>query len=142
MHCRFRFQHVRLSEDEAASMVLSRGHPALLDPSVPVVLSYERFLEIMDSVENDAYDPRKKRMHIDEMEEPLSNYFIASSHNTYLSGDQLTGEASVDRYVSALEAGCRCVELQCYDGSDDNGYPIPVVTHGHSFTSSVSFEGK
>ncbi|KIW92225.1 uncharacterized protein Z519_07209 [Cladophialophora bantiana CBS 173.52] len=50
---------------------------------------------------------------------PMSSYFISSSHNTYLSGHQLYGDASVYAYTNVLRRGCRCLEIDVWDGESD-----------------------
>ncbi|KAL7749781.1 hypothetical protein RI367_004657 [Sorochytrium milnesiophthora] len=69
----------------------------------------------------------------DDMTQPLSHYFCSSSHNTYLRGNQLNSSSSVEQYIRTLQDGCRCVELDCWDGP--NGEPI--ITHGHTLTSKI-----
>nr|XP_046225240.1 1-phosphatidylinositol 4,5-bisphosphate phosphodiesterase delta-3-A isoform X2 [Oncorhynchus gorbuscha] len=92
------------------------------------------FTMYMLSKENNVFDPDHARVYQD-MTRPLAHYFISSSHNTYLTSDQVTGYSSTESYIRALNQGCRCVELDCWDG--DKGEP--VIYHGHTLTSKVPF---
>ncbi|PRP84208.1 1-phosphatidylinositol 4,5-bisphosphate phosphodiesterase delta-1 [Planoprotostelium fungivorum] len=90
---------------------------------------------IADLNENSAMEPSAARVYQD-MTQPLHHYYIASSHNTYLLQDQLRGPSSVEAYKNALLRGCRCVELDCWDGPQAE----PIVYHGHTLTSRIKFE--
>lgn len=68
---------------------------------------------------------------------PLTEYFISSSHNTYLLAHQLYGSSSAVAYETALNAGSRCVEIDAWDNSDHPDEP--KVTHGWTLASRVSF---
>lgn len=99
------------------------------------VISFKTFILFLLDESNTLFDPEKQLMY-QSMDHPLTDYFICSSHNTYLESDQLMGNSSTHAYQLAFEKGCRCVEIDCWDG--ENGEPI--VYHGFTLTSKIKFK--
>uniref|UniRef100_A0A3Q2W5U8 Phosphoinositide phospholipase C n=1 Tax=Haplochromis burtoni TaxID=8153 RepID=A0A3Q2W5U8_HAPBU len=98
-------------------------------------MSLDGFQMYLCSQEGSIFKPEHQDLYQD-MSQPLSHYFISSSHNTYLLEDQLRGQSSLEAYIQALKRGCRCVEVDCWDGYDGD----PVVYHGHTLTSKILFK--
>ncbi|CAJ1065280.1 -phosphatidylinositol 4%2C5-bisphosphate phosphodiesterase eta-1 [Xyrichtys novacula] len=99
------------------------------------IMGIEGFTSLMRSPTCDIFNPLHNEVNQD-MEQPLSNYFIASSHNTYLTGDQLLSHSKTDMYAWVLQSGCRCVEVDCWDGPEGE----PMVQHGYTLTSKIPFK--
>lgn len=86
--------------------MLRAAPPVVLSPPTPRPAGFTNYTR---SPAGDIFNPEHHSVHQD-MARPLSHYFIASSHNTYLAGDQLMSQSRVDMYAWVLQAGCRCVE--------------------------------
>uniref|UniRef100_A0A3B3ZQK9 Phosphoinositide phospholipase C n=1 Tax=Periophthalmus magnuspinnatus TaxID=409849 RepID=A0A3B3ZQK9_9GOBI len=98
-------------------------------------MSFEGFLRFMESKDCSIFNQAHCQVYQD-MNQPLTSYFISSSHNTYLTGDQLVGQSDLHAYVIALRKGCRCLEIDCWDGPELE----PVVYHGHTLTTKILFK--
>ncbi|CAL8261254.1 unnamed protein product [Merluccius merluccius] len=97
-------------------------------------MTFEGFLRYMESKDCCVFDRGHAAVYQD-MGQPLSHYFISTSHNTYLTGDQLVGRSHLHAYVSALRKGCRCLEIDCWDGPNAE----PIVYHGYTLTTKILF---
>ncbi|XP_056618201.1 inactive phospholipase C-like protein 2 [Triplophysa dalaica] len=97
-------------------------------------LSLDGFTNYLMSPDCHVFDPEQKTI-CQDMNQPLSHYYINSSHNTYLIEDQFRGPSDINGYIRALKMGCRSVELDIWDGPDNE----PVIYTGHTMTSQIVF---
>jgi len=84
------------------------------------------------------------------LDKPLHEFYISTSHNTYLPCHQNIDISSIDAIKNALQLGARVIELDVYAknniGLTDDDY-TPVVAHGMEYkygdiftTSYITFE--
>ncbi|CAF0949612.1 unnamed protein product [Rotaria sordida] len=99
-------------------------------------LSLNGFRNLLLSDEFSVMKPWCSRHIYQDMTRPLSDYYINTSHNTYLFNNQISGTSNPEAYNRVLCSGCRAVEIDCYDGA--NGRPI--VKHGYTLVQPCLFE--
>ena len=128
-------QNEKISMAEAKRLAINwatvRSEEDTVNPSWTPV----EFTRYLISVQNSWWDSDRCKVYHD-MDQPLSHYIISSSHNTYLTGNQLSSDSSEHQYTYALMRGCKCLEIDCWDGPDGE----PLVYHGHTATSKIKFK--
>ena len=94
--------------------ITGHGSKATQSPTKKEKPDLQAFLKYMASHASNA---QAQPQNLD-LEFPLSSYFISSSHNTYLTGNQLYSDASTAAYTNVLVRGCRCIEIDVWDGEE------------------------
>uniref|UniRef100_A0A3P8W2C1 Phosphoinositide phospholipase C n=1 Tax=Cynoglossus semilaevis TaxID=244447 RepID=A0A3P8W2C1_CYNSE len=120
------------ANEETANTLITRYE---IDETENCSMTFAGFHRYMESKDCCLFNHTHTAVYQD-MDQPLTSYFISSSHNTYLTRDQLVGKSHLDAYVIALRRGCRCLEIDCWDGPDME----PLVYHGHTLTTKILFK--
>eukprot|EP01088_Endostelium_zonatum_P020599 TRINITY_DN7674_c0_g1_i1.p1 TRINITY_DN7674_c0_g1~~TRINITY_DN7674_c0_g1_i1.p1 ORF type:complete len:843 (-),score=209.62 TRINITY_DN7674_c0_g1_i1:22-2550(-) len=126
----FQPQPIRTLDGKPLSSNSSKAFPI----DIPVLYRAE-FSRYLESPFNGIAKPKYDTVYQDMRSWSITNYFVASSHNTYLSGNQLQSRSDIEMYAMVLLRGCRCVELDVWDGANNK----PVIYHGHTLTSQIPF---
>ncbi|XP_029370622.1 inactive phospholipase C-like protein 2 isoform X2 [Echeneis naucrates] len=118
---------------EETSLKLIQSHEPSEEGRQQGYLSLDGFTSYLTSAECHLFDWEHKTV-CQDMSQPLSHYYINSSHNTYLIEDQFRGPSDISGYIRALKMGCRCVEVDVWDGPNEE----PVVCTGHTLSPPLA----
>lgn len=123
-----------------------------------ILKQFSRMYSILASMHTDQCLNYSSRLILDGTIKPIetrpdllnkkfSDFYINSSHNTYIPCTQHVDLASTDSIKSALKMGARVIELDCFMADNANNDTEPVVTHGKEdpendifLTNPISFE--
>ena len=120
-------------DDEKIYNILKKVGTKYKIDNLKITLSLREFNNMLNSHPLTVYKIDKFRQEVD-LDRPLTDYFINSTHNTYITGHQLTGESSTKMYSLSLLDGYRLVELDCYNGEGDD----IIITHGYTLVSKLN----
>ncbi|XP_027072983.2 phosphoinositide phospholipase C 2-like isoform X1 [Coffea arabica] len=96
------------------------------------VLNLEAFFRYLFGDANYPLISSNKVHH--DMTAPLSHYFVYTSHNSYLTGNQISSDCSDVPIIKALEKGVRVIELDMWPNSTKDNVDI---YHGRTLTTPV-----
>ncbi|PAV60771.1 hypothetical protein WR25_22106 isoform B [Diploscapter pachys] len=117
-----------------AESILDTFEPGQQDKGQEKLMGLMGMRRLLNSRWGNILKPDHEHIFMD-MDQPLPQYFCNSSHNTYLTGSQIKGVASVEGYISALKRGARLLELDIFDGEG-----FPVITHKRTLIEPISLK--
>ena len=100
-----------------------------------IYLTLYEFNMMLNSLLLLVYDKKKLEKELD-LDRPITDYYIKSTHNTYCTSHQLAGKSSTKMYSTSLLYNFRLVELDCYNGEGDN----IIITHGFTLVSDLNLD--
>uniref|UniRef100_A0A8C3A6D4 Phosphoinositide phospholipase C n=1 Tax=Cyclopterus lumpus TaxID=8103 RepID=A0A8C3A6D4_CYCLU len=129
-----------LETEQGLSLATTEGCWELLRRCEPSAQGKERgllgldgFARYLQSPECQLLDPEHLGV-CQDMNMPLSHYYISTSYRSYLLDDQVHGRADLGGLIKALQFGCRCMELGVTDGPE--GEPLLGVVNKYAFLTS------
>ncbi|KAK4192580.1 putative 1-phosphatidylinositol-4,5-bisphosphate phosphodiesterase [Podospora australis] len=105
-----------LSRDKFAAFLKGTQGADIIEPLHLEYYDFRQFFWVWSSNEGAWRAARRPRHEDIDTSKPISNYFISSSHNTYLEGNQLSSKSSAEAYRAVLRNGCRCIEIDVWNG--------------------------
>ncbi|KAK6100671.1 Phosphatidylinositol-specific phospholipase C X domain family protein [Brugia pahangi] len=99
-------------------------------------MTIDGFTNYLHSDENLLFDSTH-RIVCQKMNQPFSNYFIATSFNTSLTDDQLKEPLNCKGYIEALRRNCRFIEVDVWEPIAGTDEKEPMV-HNRRSTSKLT----
>ncbi|KAJ5198263.1 uncharacterized protein N7498_007380 [Penicillium cinerascens] len=131
------YESLSSGEKDFLSHIQHESHPdgqPIVDPLTSLDAFRAYMMGVASSAQAQASEP--------DLSAPISDYFISSSHNTYLTGNQLYSDAAASAYTSVLLQGCRSVEIDVWDGEPHTPVSSDGAASGDSNSDSGSDEGQ
>ena len=135
----FFYNKFQINKDEISNSMKKLNQKLKLNKEINedviLELNLKEFANMLNSFLLNVYDNKKQNSELDTSH-GLVDYYINSSHNTYLKGHQLKGLSDPKMYSFAILAGYRLVELDCYNGENDD----IIITHGFTLVTKLNLE--
>ena len=129
----FKYNYSKEKKEEILTKIYSNNYDDIDYFNENLSINLKEFFLILNSNLTNILDFIEMNKKQNE-KRPLNDYFINSTHNTYLTGDQLKSSSTSEMYGFSVLEGYRLVELDCYNGYDDD----IIITHGYTFCSEIN----